>query len=538
MQLSSTFLFDDEPSGKTWKTTPNNDCCVAGQPLYHRSHRLLLEGQQAPTLRSVQTLIFSTVYLMHAGRLNSAHAMLAVAIRMARVLGLHHDPSDKLSTKHQELRRRVWWTLTSLDGYLTVTMGLAPHVSHSEGSCNLPADVGLGTVVSNVKLLPENKDISWFSFHVQFSKLVMIFRSMHTLFHGKQMELLHGSDGADLHGEPALLESLAGFMNQQMKAIQEWVDNVPVSLRLGRKGGSQAFSFIDSAAIQIDTYAPLWMQRQRFILEICYHHLSLAILRPFLRFKHGESVPTLQADSHSVLGLQHAITLTSMVNQALIESEILIGYLFIFRCQWDATLYLLGFMLANPVCPFTPEARRSVSTAIHTFSILERYLSAATSALNVIHEILGHGATLINQCREALSPWTLSLSSVESSAPSSPPPLPTRPIHRGPFSWDYYSLLPDTLDPTLTGGVLDPMLGAPLHSSLERSRDPSSALELPRFTNGTIDAPNSILGPLRPAQKSRDLHEDPDAEWVLEYGEFLDGWQSSLANAQEGLVET
>ncbi|KAF7594847.1 hypothetical protein BBP40_008177 [Aspergillus hancockii] len=534
MQLSSTFLFDDQSSGKTWETTPGSDACRVGQPLYHRSHRLLLEEQQAPTLQSVQTLVFSTIYLMHAARLSSAHAMLGVAIRMARVLGLHHDPSEKLSIRHQELRRRVWWSLSTLDGYLTITMGLTPHISPSEGQCSLPADAGQGTVASNPELLPENEDITWFSFHVQYSKLVLMFRSMYALFQGKQMELLQGNDGAELHGEPGLLESVAGYMNRQMKTIQEWVNGVPASLRLARKGGGPPFSFIDSPSIQIETYAPLWLQRQRFSLEISYHHLNLAILRPFLRFKNGESVPTLQADSHSVIGLQHAITLTSIVNQALTESEILIGCLFVFRCQWDATLYLLGFMVANPVCPFTPEARRSISTAIHTFTILERYLSAATSALSIVHEILGHSATLINQCREALSPWTLSLSSLESSAPSSPPPLPNRPVHRGPLSWDYYSMLPGTLDPALFGGPPDQFLGPSLHTSFEPSRDPSSALEFPRLTKTTIDALNPIIGPSLPVDKRRYGREDPDTEWVQEYSALLNGWQSSLPDAPGG----
>ncbi|KAL7622418.1 hypothetical protein AAE478_007923 [Parahypoxylon ruwenzoriense] len=408
MQFSSSFLLRDGPDSMRRTVNPRvMNSSLAGQWLYNRSRRLLLEEQQNPTLRSVQSSILSTLYLLNSGLLNLANTSLAITVRMAQILGLHEDPTSLESiTKQGDVRRNVWRTLIALDGYLSITTGLPPLVSQPSLTYSLPVNFWK----SNAAIFASDNGINdasdiWGCFQLYHTKLIMAIQSVHALFRSKKMELQR-SNGRDIDSDPQSLESLAGCIAQKTRITREWVENVPPVLTIPRQGNNgKPFFFLDGPTLDLNPSVPLWLQRQRLVFEITYNHLNLLILRPFVYFKHHDSsTPTAQADSHGAVGLKHAISLTYIVNQAFTQGDTLTGWLFVFRCQWDATLYLLGFILANPTSPFVLEAHRSVATAIHTFTILEKYLCTARSALDIIRDVLNCISTLENLNGEMVPP--------------------------------------------------------------------------------------------------------------------------------------
>ncbi|KAI1777288.1 fungal-specific transcription factor domain-containing protein [Hypoxylon cercidicola] len=447
MQFSSSFLVRDG-SNNTRRSANSRavNAGLAGQWFYNRCHRLLLEEQQNPTLRSVQSSILSAVYILNAGSLNLANTSLATSVRMAQILGLHEDlTSLELNAKQGELRRNIWRALIQLDGYLAVTMGLPPLISQPSLTYSLSVDLwqsGNAVFTSNDG---NNQNDIWASFQVYHTKLILAAQSVHALFCSKQMELQR-SDLADHDTRPITLETVAGYIAPKMKAIRECVDNVPSVLTISRKGnGGKPFSFADGPTLNLDPHVPLWLQRQRLIFEVTYHHLNLLILRPFVRFDYHGS-PMAQADTHGVVGLKHAITLSHIVNQAFTEGDALTGWHFVFRCQWDATLYLLGFILASPTSPLITDAQRSLTTALHTFSILEKYLSTARSAQDIVHDILGRISTLVNG--DGLSPSNQLLppnraDSMGSFAYSSSPPIGVVVGSPASTNSEYYPINPE-----------------------------------------------------------------------------------------------
>ncbi|OTA95640.1 hypothetical protein M434DRAFT_69036 [Hypoxylon sp. CO27-5] len=483
MQFSSSFLIcDDSDRVLRWKNPGSVDSSVAGQWLYDRSRRLLLEEQQEPAFQSVLGSILLTVYILNTGSLNLAIISLAISVRTAQILSIDEDSplAHELSGRDRELRRNAWRTLVALDGYLATVMELSPLIHQPSLILTLPVNLW----ESNTAILTSSNDENiqndiMTAFQICHTKLIMVLTSAHTPSHSKQKKQRY-HNANNINYEIANPESIAGCMARKLGAVQHWVETVPPVLTNSRKAGKgKPFSPLDGPYLILDPNIPLWLQRQRLIFEITYNHLNLLVLKQFVRFENQDSSSRIeQADSYSLIGLKHAISLTFIVNHAFAEGDALTGWHFVFRCQWDATLYILGYILANLTSPLIPEAHRSVSVAIQTFSILEKYLCVASSALDIIRDILNRISTISNPLGVILSPANrmLATPSRKSSSASAAGFISESPCYSNSES---YTISPELMSPrnspwdSILQSPFDPTRGSAgsSYSSQPRNRE-------------------------------------------------------------------
>lgn len=493
MQVTSTAVSNEASGGI--------DVRIAGQQLYNRTRQLLLQEEQAaPTLATVQTFIFSSIYLLYTDRIEPAYTTIDGAVRLAYGLDLHHDPPEGMDARQREVRRRVWWALYTLESCLTTSLGLPSLIVQGEVSCGWPTISPMGSSSSN-------------HFQVHWAKLLMSFQIVRTVFDHQQTELLQENHETDIRNLPGLLESLAVFMMRPLKAIREGLNAVPSPLRIPRKDGTRGYSFLlKGATVSLDRTAPLWLQRQQFALEISYHSLSLAALRPFLYLQGGDSASMPRAHAHAVTGLKHAVTLTVICHQSLTESESLARCLPIFRCQWDSCLYLLAFILANPKCTFAAEAQKAVDTALDTFTILVNILGLPRRVSEIMNDLRRRAEEMIHVPTSILSPSSQPASCFDSAAASSPRYIASSGVtsnhdHLGAFD---RAQMPPTADPSIGSdmGSVEIFTAAESELSMESALDVSSlALEAPSWTD------NSIL--------------DIDMSWVADTV-LVEPWQNSM----------
>jgi hypothetical protein len=396
MHYGSTFLLRGSLNGSTQtggKSKAGN-ASLAGQSFYQRSRRLRLESPQQVTLQSIQCYILSSVYLLNAGSLHLANTALAAGVRMAQILGLQETQRSNTSSgpKQERLRSNIWTLLTMLDGYYAIMLGLPP-IIQPVAEETLRIDIWQ----NNSHDRPSdalNQSGTWEYYQVLSMKLVHAAESVHSYFLHKQGDLLHQGFASDLQSSPTFLESMAESIAQKLGNLRRWADNVPPAMTISRQGGGGPFSFVRDATHTLDLQVPLHIQQQQLCLEIMYHHLNLLLLKSFVRPRHRQQHlrPMKQADSLSVSGLKHAISVTSILHQVFRRGDALTGWLFVFRCQWDATLYLLRYIAAYPGNPFVGDARRSLRAATDTFATMEKYLGAATSAQKIVQDMLGREA--------------------------------------------------------------------------------------------------------------------------------------------------
>lgn len=403
MQYSSTFFASgDNQQGDSDAGWQAKNANLASRAYYQRAQKLLQSELENPNIAVVQSHIYSIVYLYNTSMLNTAHINLGATLRIAHALRLHIRPLDGTSPERQELQRRIWWTLYRIDSQLSMTLGRPPLIQPSHVSCGLPGDNSECARLSGTALLSNHEDISWLSFHVQCTKLTFLVQGVQAAFHRKCSQLLNRDNAKDIYDNPRLVETLAEFLGPEMTVIHNWIQNVPQSLCNARKGTGDPFS-TNRAALNLSLYSPIWLQRQRLLLELHYHHLLISTLRPFLRFPPASSPMTPLTDGYNISCLNHAMAITSILNQVLSESDLLRGWSPIFQYQWDAILCTLGFVLSNPVCPPTPTARKSLQTAISTLNLVSDHFLAAKNAAQVVGEVSCQADRLIDHVQRGLT---------------------------------------------------------------------------------------------------------------------------------------
>lgn len=393
VQYGSSFLNDDDEVGYQAKNP-----CTAGHPFYRRCQKLLSNKLENLSIMVLQSHVYSIIYLYNLSLLNTAYIHLGVAIQIAHTLRLHLRPFETTPQVEQELQRRIWWTLYCLDSKLSITLGRPPLINTSDISCGFPCDKQSPALLLGTTLMSDHDDISWLSFHNISVELASTVRHVQGAFCKKCSQILNDHGLRDIHDDARITEVLAEFLGNELGAIRDWVRNVPNSLRCSRKGDAQPFS-TSLAALNLDSSSPLWLQRQRLLLELFYHHLQISTLRPFLHFPPVASSITPLADGHSIACLNHAMTTTSILNRVFSETDILWGWSPIFQYQWDAVLCTLGFIFANPVHSSIPSARDSLQIAIGTLEILGEHSTAAANAAQVAREVDFRADFLIRKYR-------------------------------------------------------------------------------------------------------------------------------------------
>ncbi|RAH64727.1 uncharacterized protein BO66DRAFT_475631 [Aspergillus aculeatinus CBS 121060] len=448
MQYGSTFLADDEVMADGETASQTSHFTTAAHAFYRRSQRVLMENLEHPSIRSLQSHIYCIIYLYNTANLDTAHALLGLAIRAAHILRINIRSLESTPQASQELHSRIWWTLYQLDSQISMTLGRQPLIDPAEVGCAMPQDSSDAVQLSATVLVsPPDEDISWLSFHVQHIRLTAAARGIYTAFSARCTELLQARKIQDIHEDPATMESLAGFLGDKIRVMYEWGQNVPRSLKNPRKGSGEAFC-TDRTPLNLNPASPLWLQRQRLLLEVMYHHLQMANFRPFIRFPPRGASLTPLSDSHSIAALNHAVVVTLILNQVLSETDLLCGWTAAFQYQWDATICILSFVLANPVCPPTPAARKILPTALRTLEKLGQSFGPVANTVQAAWE----------QFRTSSTPrgWSQLTPPSQSSADSVvAPPTSVAPPAAGLGHSRSGSVVPPTTDPF--SGFLTPL---------------------------------------------------------------------------------
>ncbi|KAJ5504457.1 Transcription factor [Penicillium fimorum] len=525
MQYSSTFFVSgdnqQEESDAGWQAKNAN---LASRIYYQRAQRLLQSELENPTIMLVQSHIYSIVYLYNTSLLNTAHINLGATLRIAHALRLHIRPLDGTSPEQQELQRRIWWTLYRIDSQLSMTLGRPPLIQLSHVSCGLPGDDREHARLSGTVLLSNHEDISWLSFHIQCTKLTFLIQRVQTALHRKCSQLLNEDKSKDVYDDRPLLENLAEFLEREMTVTHNWVKNVPQSLCNPRRGAGDPFS-TNRDVLNLSPYSPLWLQRQRLLLELHYHHLVISTLRPFIRFPPVSSSMTPWTDGHNITCLNHAMAITSILNQVLSETDLLRGWSPIFQYQWDAILCTLGFVLANTVCPPTPSARKSLQTAVRTLDLVSDHFLAAKNAAQVVREVSCQADRLIASVQQGLtrrqaSRASQSLSTIsQNSRPPSNQISFVMPAQPGVQSNSLKQALSQT---TLEVSSHQPMPNVEARMHLMDMMPIGSLSELSPSL-GTTESLSGVM----PSVTSADMVTGTEAQWLHSSAMMLDSWTTN-----------
>ncbi|KFZ25494.1 hypothetical protein V502_00031 [Pseudogymnoascus sp. VKM F-4520 (FW-2644)] len=371
-----------------------NDATVAGRWYYLRCQRLLAYELECPTISTLQCQLLCAVYLCCGTFQNMADSACSTAVRTAYMLGLHLDPPDNMPEQEREMRKRLWWALYVFESKFGMKLG-RPFLLHlSNVSPGLPDHHLQAAMQSGSNFAPLGDNLTWLTFNLEHTKLFLTARAAYTAFYGKDLNLCNGQR---MWNDLPALETHAGFLGSYMKKLEEWANAVPSALQTKRKTNARPFS-TNVSDLDIEQFAPLWLQRQRLLLELMYHNLCTNLYRPFISF--GPMPMSTLAEQNAINCAHHAMALTRITQQVLSSTSILAGWHEAFQWQWNAAMTLVGFVLAYPRGTSTATAREAIDLSVDVFDTFGNSFAVATSAASIVRKLSSKISFLIQRGAE------------------------------------------------------------------------------------------------------------------------------------------
>ncbi|CVK95756.1 related to transcription activator protein acu-15 [Fusarium mangiferae] len=387
------------PSGQQGNILEDNDATMAGRWYYRRAQTLLAHEVESPSISTLQCHLLCALYVCGGSFHNMADTTISLAIRTAYMLGLHLDPPPTMPRREREFRRRLWWSVFEADSKVGMKVGRPFLLRDSYVMPELPSDTLEAAIESGSAFPPIGDNATWLSLNLQRMKLYQTARALNQAFYGHALNI---ADGNSVYDDPRTMEDLANAWGPRTVALTEWTRQIPQALKSNRKIGSP-YSFDDSI-LDIEQFAPQWLQRQRLQVELEYHHLCIGLHRPFLSFalQQGSSATAMAAKC-----AQHAMQLTNITHQVLSKTSILNGWHEAFQWQWSAAMTLVGFAVAYLAHPLAPTVRSSIKVAVSVLDIFAGSFDAASKAAVIVRTLHTNIESVMAQLEMQSSPTTV-----------------------------------------------------------------------------------------------------------------------------------
>ncbi|KAI0172248.1 fungal-specific transcription factor domain-containing protein [Hypoxylon sp. FL1284] len=369
-----------------------DDPTIAGRWYYRRCQSLLSSELESPTISTLQCQVLIVIWLCCASFQNMAHCNLALAVRTAQMLGLHAEPPETMPLAEKEMRKRLYWSLYAVESKTCMKLGRPFSLDLSTTLCSLPSDDHTVSMLAGSSFAPLGENVTWLSYNLYNTKLILAARTVHTMLYDKYSDVYNGDKGSTIYDDLEALERYADFLAISVKALDVWVQTVPDALKTKRENDGVAFS-TDLSPLIVERFAPLWLQRQRLLLELLYHNLTMNLYRPFVTFPSASSSssppppPTPVTQSNADSAVSHGMAISHIMYQILSETDILHGWHEAFQWQWNAALTLAGYLFAYPSSSYTSTVRKAVDRTIEVFDIFGRSFAAGNSAAAVMRDL-------------------------------------------------------------------------------------------------------------------------------------------------------
>ncbi|KAL4786889.1 fungal-specific transcription factor domain-containing protein [Aspergillus varians] len=355
------------------------DALVAGRWHYWRGQTLLTYELESPSLSTLQCHLLCAMYLCGGSFHNMMDSSVGLAVRIAYILGLHLDPPLSIPESDREMRKRLWWAVYNMDTRGGMKLGRPFMLNDSHVMPGLPSDTFEAATISGSIFVPVGENTTWLSFNLYQTKLYREVRAAYNSFFSKDFHL---QEDHTIWDDPCSLQAGAEVLAQHTQLLEDWSDSIPEPLKLRRQNNGSPFS-TDNTHLSIEQFAPHWLQRQRVLLELTYHHLILNLYRPMVSFMYRPSPGSL-ADELAMRCAAHAVSLTRITHQVIEETPILDGWHEAFYYQWNAVMTLIGFIMAYPDASTATEIKGAISLAISVLDNFGAKFSVAANARKIV----------------------------------------------------------------------------------------------------------------------------------------------------------
>jgi hypothetical protein len=361
----------------------NDEVDWVGFEHFHRCRERMRTNTEV-TLQALRCHALMIVYLMRGYAFRDAYNMLGITVRKAYVAELQRSPPSHLTEEERTSRMQLWWLIFSLDLQCSLQLSMPAACQKSLVKYPLPTTDALEHYLSPRTRYGDNPTACDYS-------VVMVDLAMIVTDIGACVSTADILD--DSSNDPGVLEHLASKLAPPLQSLDDWRGHSPVPLLLG-----DAFGNLDCFDLGADLFLPVWLQRQRILLELQYHNAYVLILWPFvsLCYAHftdlsGET-PTMETEQlhvqrHISSAVHHATTIIDIVFALSSRSDVLYGWPEVLQPLWNATLVIVTYVYANSLNRGTLAASQSLAHAESVFQCFSATSATARSAKDVVQSL-------------------------------------------------------------------------------------------------------------------------------------------------------
>lgn len=187
----------------------------------------MLDITECRDIWSLQAVLFMIIFLQSSARMTSCHSYVSAAMAASLQMGLHRCEPEAFDPIEREIRKRIFWTIRTMETYVIAILGLPRTVSDDDIDQEMPLEIDDQYITKEGVLSMPDRQISEIASLNAHSKLGQILaKVISNVYPTKRMH-------RDATEKPRAYVVSDVMVREVEVDLQYWAKNLPMQLRLG-----------------------------------------------------------------------------------------------------------------------------------------------------------------------------------------------------------------------------------------------------------------------------------------------------------------
>jgi hypothetical protein len=194
---------------------------------YFIASRQMIAITECRDIWSLQAILFMIIFLQSSAKMATCHSYVSAAMAASLQMGLHRCEPETFDPIERETRKRIFWTIRTMETYVIAILGLPRTVSDDDIDQEMPLEIDDEYITKEGVLPMPGGQISAIASFNAHSKLCQILGKIVTnVYPTKRMH-------RDTTERPRAYVVNDGKVREVEKELQQWARNLQMQLRPG-----------------------------------------------------------------------------------------------------------------------------------------------------------------------------------------------------------------------------------------------------------------------------------------------------------------
>jgi Fungal specific transcription factor domain len=201
----------------------------------------MLDITDCRDLITIQGIFFMILFLQSSAKLATCYAYIGIALRACCRLGLHRNLPNKFNPIELEERKRIFWLVRKMDGYVGAMLGLPQMLSEDDIDQELPAEVHDDYITADgIQAMPAGTFPLMKATNAH-TKLTMILR--------KVVRYIYPIKGSATMQSDDRYTISHGRIRELEQELQDWMEELPMELRPSDNAGMELSRYVSNSVL-------------------------------------------------------------------------------------------------------------------------------------------------------------------------------------------------------------------------------------------------------------------------------------------------